>query len=232
MNKALLVVTVVAIVLLVPDGRSSKGGGIGTRCVAQTTDPPPGCTNADCPPDPGCTNADCPPDPGCTNADCPPDPGCTNADCPPDPGCTNADCPPPEPTGDCCCVGDNQPGDIRVCCCRSGSGETVNCRQSLVLETGYPHEWHQTLAEVTLDGRRPKGCDTLLKKFCDPPDKEVCRKEKGKMHCKKMVKAVCEVLDKACRYRFCGPNWFPYEEPAPDLASCGWWNRIHPCRFK
>ena len=188
----------------------------------------PGCTNGDCPPDPGCTNGDCPPDPGCTNGDCPPDPGCTNGDCPPDPGCTNGDCPPEEPPVDCCCVGSNLPGTTRVCCCRSSDLDTVNCRDSSVLNTGLP-EFHQTNADVTMDGFRPRRCDGLLHTFCNPPVEEVCKWRFGRRICERVVKRVCAALDQVCQYNFCGPNWFPYDAPTPDQAGCEWWDQIREC---
>lgn len=175
---------------------------------AQTGDPPD-CTNGDCPPPP----------PDCTNGDCPPPP----------PDCTNGDCPPPDPSEVCCCVGENQPGDVRVCCCRSEGLSTVRCRQSLVLDYGYPDAWHQTLAEAILDGTRPRSCGILLARFCDPPIEQVCVKAKGKKVCWLAVKTVCRLLDKQCQYRFCGPDWFPYGEAAPDPARCEWWSRIRPC---
>lgn len=196
-------VLVAALLAFAGSGSEWGGGGVS---LAQTSDPPPSCTNGDCSP-----------------------PSCTNGDCTP-PECTNGDCPPPE-ARDCCCVGDNQPGDIRVCCCRSTTTlATVTCRESLVLETGYPDNWHQTLAQETLDGKRPKSCDTL-ESFCNRPVKEVCAKQKGK-NCPALVMAVCRIAEKVCLYRYCGPEWFPYAEPAPDLASCEWWNQIHACRFR
>jgi hypothetical protein len=107
----------------------------------------------------------------------------------------------------------------------------MTCRQSLVLDYGYPDNWHQTLAEVTLDGRRPRSCNALLENYCYPPVEEVCAQKKGK-GCPKVVEALCNVLDRVCRFRFCGPEWFPYDEPAPDLAGCEWWDQIYRCRFR
>ena len=181
--------------------------------------------------DPDCTNGDCPPPPpDCTNADCPPPPpDCTNADCPPDPGCTNADCPPGEPPTDCCCVGSNLPGTTRVCCCRSDDFDTVNCRESLVLSTDQP-EFHSTTAEVSLEGFRPRRCDVLLQRFCDPPAEEVCTRRRGQRVCEKVVKRACVTLNRVCQYRFCGPDWFPYDEPAPVKTGCEWWDQIRECR--
>src|SRR4030042_5041748 len=165
----------------------------------------------------------------CTNGDCPPPPpDCTNGDCPPPPpDCTNGDCP-QEPPVDCCCVGSNLPDTTRVCCCPSTDFETVNCRESLVLSAGYP-EFHSTIADVTLDGFRPRACGELLKKFCDPPVEDVCTTKKGKKVCKKVVKHICVLLEQICQYRFCGPDWFPYDEPAPDKAGCEWWTHIRDC---
>ena len=175
-------------------------------CLAQTT-PPPDCTNGDCPPPP----------PDCTNGDCPPPP----------PDCTNGDCP-EEPPVDCCCVGSNLPDTTRVCCCLSADLDTVNCRESLVLDTGYP-EFHATIVDETLDGFRPRNCGVLLQRFCNPPVEEVCTRKKGQRTCEKVVKRVCATLDQACQYRFCGPEWFPYDEPTPDKDGCGWWDQIRKC---
>ena len=122
-------------------------------CLAQTTDPP-----------------------SCTNGDCSGPPTCTNGDCAP-PGCTNGDCEPGDPS-DCCCVGSNLPGTLRVCCCRNAGLDTLQCRLSQVLDTEDP-EFHITLAEETLDGFRPRNCDALLQRFCNPPVEEVCTRKKG-----------------------------------------------------
>lgn len=187
-----------------------RDGGLGINPAAAQT--PPDCTNGDCPPPP----------PDCTNGDCPPPP----------PDCTNGDCPPPEPTDDCCCVGDNQPGDNRVCCCPNDSRDAMTCRLSLVLATGYPDEWHQTLAQESLEGKRPRGCDILMAKYCDPPEEEVCSWQRGKRVCQRILKAQCKILDQVCAYRFCGPTWFPFDAPAPDKAGCGWWDQIYHCRQK
>jgi hypothetical protein len=207
--KTFLAALIVVAVLFGFGGWAFEDAGIGI--AAAQTGPPPDCSNGDCPPPP----------PDCSNGDCPPPP----------PDCSNGDCPPPEPGESCCCVGDNQPGDIRVCCCRSGTLDTMTCRQSLVLDYGYPDNWHQTLAEVTLDGRRPRSCNALLENYCYPPVEEVCAQKKGK-GCPKVVEALCNVLDRVCRFRFCGPEWFPYDEPAPDLAGCEWWDQIYRCRFR
>jgi len=159
------------------------------------------------------------------------DPGCTNGDCPKeDPGCTNGDCPPEEPSPDCCCVGSNLPGTTRVCCCRSIDLDTVNCRESLVIDTDSP-EFHSTIADVTMAGFRPKKCDILLQNFCNPPVEEVCKWRFGQRICEKVIKRVCATLDQICRYNFCGPNWFPYDAPAPDQTGCGWWDQIRECPF-
>lgn len=183
------------------------GFGIGaTGIAAAQTGPPPGCTNGDCAP-----------------------PDCSNGDCAP-PGCTNGDCEPPEP-GKCCCVGENQPGDVRVCCCRSADLASMTCRESLVLDTGYPDNWHQTLAQETLDGQRPRACTGLLAKYCDRPVAEVCAGQKVKA-CPKVVAALCRALDRVCLYRFCGPGWFPYDEPTPDRVGCEWWDQIRACKLK
>lgn len=179
-------------------------GGWTGASLAQTGGPPPSCTNGDCAP------------PTCTDGDCAP-PECTNGDCEPF-------------LGDCCCVGENQPGDIRVCCCRTESRAAVTCRESLVLETGYPYEWHQVLAQETLDGKRPQSCDMLMQRFCGRPVAEVCARQRGAA-CPRLVKGICKVFDKVCVYRYCGPNWFPYSAPAPDLASCAWWDQIQACRL-
>lgn len=169
--------------------------------------------------------------PTCTNGDCPPPPpDCTNGDCPPPPpDCSNGDCPPPEGTDACCCVGDNQPGDIRVCCCPNETLDGMTCRQSLVLDTGYPDNWHQVIAQESLEGKRPRFCDLLMPRLCDPPEQMVCTLHFGQQICMKVVKAQCKVLQRLCLYRFCGPEWFPFEAPTPDKASCGWWERIDPC---
>jgi hypothetical protein len=166
--------------------------------------------------------------PGCSNGDCPPPPPCSNGDCPPPPTCTNGDCPPEEPV-DCCCVGSNVEGTTRVCCCRSTDLDTVNCRDSQVVPPDESGEFHLTIAEATMDGFRPAGCDALLQKFCDPPVEEVCTRKRGLKVCEKVVKRICQFLDQVCQYRFCGPNWFPYDEPAPDTAGCEWWAQIRDC---
>jgi hypothetical protein len=187
-------------------------------CIAQTT--PPDCTNGDCPPPP----------PDCTNGDCPPPPpDCTNGDCPPPPpDCTNGDCP-PEPPVDCCCVGSNLPDTTRVCCCRSADLDTVQCRESLVLDIADP-EFHITLVDETLEGLRPRSCDPLLQRFCNPPVEEVCKWKRGQRICEKVINRVCTALDQVCQYRFCGPEWFPFDEPAPDKDGCGWWDQIRECQ--
>ena len=174
-------------------------------CHAQTTDPP-----------------------SCTNGDCSGPPSCTNGDCAP-PSCTNGDCTPDYSLADCCCVGSNLPGTIRTCCCRSADLDTVQCRESLVLDTGLP-EFHTTLVDETLDGFRPRNCDALLQRFCNPPVEEVCTRKKGQRTCEKVVKRVCAVLDQSCQYRFCGPGWFPFDEPTPAKDGCGWWDQILECR--
>jgi hypothetical protein len=167
--------------------------------------------------------------PICSNGDCPPIPSCSNGDCPPIPSCSNGDCP-EEPPTDCCCVGSNVPGTTRVCCCRSADLDTVNCRDSLVLDNGDPNNFHLTIAEATLDGFRPERCDTLLKTLCDPPVEEVCTWRLGRRVCERVVKRICAALDQVCQYNFCGPtNWFPYDAAAPDLASCEWWDHIREC---
>ena len=168
--------------------------------------------------------------PSCTNGDCSGPPSCTNGDCSP-PDCTNGDCGSDEPPTDCCCVGSNLPGTIRVCCCRSADLDTVQCRESLVLDTDET-EFHITLVDETLDGFRPRNCDALLQRFCNPPVEEVCTRKKGQRTCEKVVKRVCAALDQACQYRFCGPVWFPYDEPTPDKDGCGWWDQILECPIK
>lgn len=163
--------------------------------------------------------------PTCTNGDCYGPPVCTNGDCGP-PSCTNGDC------GDltnCCCLGPNTEGTVRVCCCPSPNLDGMTCRQSLVLGTGFPDDWHQTLVQETLEGKRIKGCEVQLKKFCDPPVEDVCTIRRGRRVCAKVVKKVCSMLTNVCAYRYCGPSWFPFDEPAPDLEGCEWWNRIHDC---
>jgi hypothetical protein len=166
--------------------------------------------------------------PTCSNGDCPPPPACSNGDCPPPPTCSNGDCP-EEPPIDCCCVGSNLPGSTtRVCCCRSVDLDTVNCRESEVLNTTNP-EFHSTIAEVTMDGFRPEKCNVLLQKYCDPPVEEVCTRRYGKRICERVVKRVCTLLDQVCQYNFCGPDWFPYDEPTPDMAGCEWWDQIREC---
>jgi hypothetical protein len=162
--------------------------------------------------------------PTCTNGDCYGPPVCTNGDCGP-PSCTNGDC---GDLTDCCCIGPNTPGTTRVCCCPSPTLDGMTCRLSLVLDTP-PPEFHQTLAQETLSGTRPKGCDVLMTKICNPPEEEVCTKKKGKKVCVKVVKGVCKLLDQICAYKYCGPSWFPFDEPAPDLPTCAWWNKIHDC---
>jgi hypothetical protein len=198
-------------------------------CFADAITDVPDCTNGDCPPPPNCTNGDCPPPPDCTNGDCPPPPpDCTNGDCPPPPNCTNGDCPPEDPPADCCCVGSNLPGTTRICCCRSTDLDTVTCRKSLVLSTDLP-EFHNTIDDITMDGFRPRSCDSLLQKFCNPRVETVCTKKKGKRICEKVVKRICVALEHACQYRFCGPDWFPFEEPTPDKEGCAWWTQIREC---
>lgn len=213
MKPALPTLLLVAALSILATGATTAGG------MARAADTPPDCTNGDCPPPP----------PDCTNGDCPPPPDCTNGDCPPPPQCTNGDCPPSEPS-DCCCVGENRPGDIRFCCCPSGDLSTLTCRESLVLPTGYPDNWHQTLAQESLDGERPRSCASLVR-FCDRPVEQICAKQKSKA-CPKIVQAACKMIDSMCAYRFCGPAWFPYAEPAPEPASCSWWDRIHRCKGK
>ncbi len=105
----------------------------------------------------------------------------------------------------------------------------VESSKSLVLSTGYPDEFHTTIDDVTMDGFQPGNCDALLLKFCDPPVEEVCANRKWQINCEKGVKRVCAVLDRLCQYRFCGPVWFPYDEPAPDKAGCEWWDHIRKC---
>ena len=95
--------------------------------------------------------------PTCTNGDCYGPPVCTNGDCGP-PSCTNGDC--GDLTG-CCCVGPNTPGTNRVCCCPSSNLDGITCRLSLVLDTSSP-EFHYTLAQETISGTRPEGCDLLM----------------------------------------------------------------------
>jgi len=73
--------------------------------------------------------------------------------------CTNGDC---GELTDCGCLGPNMEGTVRVCCCPSPNLDGMTCRQSLVLGTGFPDNWHQTVAQETLDGERPKGCEGLL----------------------------------------------------------------------
>ena len=167
--------------------------------------------------------------PSCTNGDCSGPPSCTNGDCSP-PSCTNGDCTTYEPTTDCC-VGSNLPGTIRVCCCRSTDHDTLQCRESLVLDTDDP-EFHITLVDETLIGFRAKSCGTLLGRFCNPPVEEVCKWKRGQRICEKVVKRVCTALDQVCQYNFCGPNWFPYDEPTPDKAGCEWWDQIRECPGK
>lgn len=164
--------------------------------------------------------------PTCTNGDCYGPPVCTNGDCGP-PSCTNGDC------GDlagCCCIGPNTPGTNRVCCCPSPNLDGITCRLSLVLDTDdYPDEWHLVLSQETLNGMRPRSCDILLARLCDPPEAEVCSNQSGKRVCTKMVKGICRVLETICVYRYCGPTWFPFDEPTPDKDGCDWWDRIYPC---
>jgi hypothetical protein len=164
--------------------------------------------------------------PGCTNGDCSGPPSCSNGDCSP-PGCTNGDCEPGDPS-DCCCVGSNLPGTTRVCCCPTADLDALQCRLSQVLDTDDP-EFHVTLAQETLDGFRTRNCDALLQRFCNPPVEEVCTKKKGQKTCEKVVKRVCSALDQACQYRFCGPGWFPFDEPTPNKDGCGWWDQIREC---
>ena len=56
------------------------------------------------------------------------------------------------------------------------------------------------------------------------------RGRRGRRSCEKVVKRVCAVLDQACQYRFCGPGWFPFDEPTPAKDGCGWWDQIRECR--
>lgn len=163
--------------------------------------------------------------PTCTNGDCSGPPVCTNGDCGP-PSCSNGDC---GDLANCCCLGPNTEGTTRVCCCPSPSYDGLTCRLSLVLGTGFPDEWHQTLSQETLPGKRPEACDFLLDKLCDSPVEEVCTMQKRKKVCKKVVKKVCARLAVVCAYRYCGPSWFPFDEPAPDLAGCEWWDNVREC---
>jgi hypothetical protein len=163
--------------------------------------------------------------PTCTNGDCSGPPVCTNGDCGP-PSCTNGDC------GDlvnCCCVGPNTVGTMRVCCCPSPNLDGMTCRASVVLDTGFPDNWHQTVAQEVLEGTRPRGCEVLTTKLCDPPVEQVCAKPKGKKTCKVVVRGICRKVDQICQYRYCGPSWFPFDEPAPELAGCEWWHDIRDC---
>jgi len=227
MKQVLLVVVVLGTALLAVGGCGmAEDEGIGVTRAAETVSPPD-CTNGDCNPPPDCTNGDCTPPPDCTNGDCTPPPDCTNGDCNPPPDCTNGDC--GVDLAACCCQGPNTPGTIRVCCCPSDDLSGMTCRESLVLSTGYPNNWHQTLDLVTLTGKRPKACDALLAKFCSPPEEEICTKAKGKKICTRVVKAVCKTLERVCQYRYCGPEWFPYGEAAPDKDGCEWWNKIQLC---
>jgi len=164
--------------------------------------------------------------PTCTNGDCYGPPVCTNGDCGP-PSCTNGDC---GDLANCCCVGPNTVGTIRVCCCPSPNLDGMTCRESLVLDTGYPDDWHQTLVQEVLEGIPPRGCDVLRTKLCNPPLEEVCTKAKGKTACRKVVKGICRALDRVCQCKYCGPSWFPFDAPAPDLAGCEWWDNIRECR--
>lgn len=165
--------------------------------------------------------------PSCTNGDCSGPPSCTNGDCTP-PSCTNGDCTPDYSLSDCCCVGSNLPGTIRTCCCRSADLDTLQCRQSLVLDTNEP-EFHMTLVDETLNGFRPRNCDTLLQRFCIPPVEEVCTWKRGKRTCETVVKRICTALDQVCQYHFCGPVWFPFDEPTPNKEGCKWWDNIREC---
>jgi hypothetical protein len=45
----------------------------------------------------------------------------------------------------------------------------------------------------------------------------------------KVVKRICSALDLVCQYRFCGPGWFPFDEPTPEKDGCGWWDQIREC---
>ena len=114
--------------------------------------------------------------PTCTNGDCYGPPVCTNGDCGP-PSCTNGDC---GDLTDCCCLGPNTEGTVRVCCCPSPNLDGLTCRQSLVRGTGLPDNWHQTLVQETLEGERIKGCEVQLKKFCDPPVGALARCGRGR----------------------------------------------------
>ena len=163
--------------------------------------------------------------PTCTNGDCSGPPVCTNGDCGP-PSCTNGDC---GELANCCCLGPNTEGTIRVCCCPSPNLDGMTCRESLVLGTGFPDNWHETLVQETLEGKRPEACDRLLEKFCDPPVENVCAMQKGKKVCKKVLKKFCSTLTNVCAYRYCGPTWFPFDEPTPDMAGCEWWNKVRDC---
>ncbi len=162
--------------------------------------------------------------PTCTNGDCTP-PTCTNGDCSP-PECTNGDCTPAQ--RDCCCVGSNLPGTIRVCCCRSADLAAVNCRESLVLDTADP-EFHQTLVDETIEGLRPRNCDALLAQYCNPPIEEICVRRLGRRICERIITRICLRIEEACQYQYCGPEWFPYSEPTPDKVGCEWWDQIVQC---
>jgi hypothetical protein len=162
--------------------------------------------------------------PTCTNGDCYGPPVCTNGDCGP-PSCTNGDC---GDLSDCCCIGPNTPGTNRVCCCPSPNLDGITCRLSVVLDTPSP-EFHYTLAQETISGTRPENCDALLARYCDRPVEEICVRRLGRRICERVVKRVCVALDKVCQYRFCGPDWFPYDQPAPDSAECEWWDQIRDC---
>lgn len=163
--------------------------------------------------------------PTCTNGDCSGPPVCSNGDCAP-PTCTNGDCTPDQ--HNCCCVGSNLPGTIRVCCCRSDNLAAINCRESLVLNTE-ESEFHQTLVDETLGGWRPEKCDALLDRYCNPPVEEICVGRLGRRICERFVKRNCIRLEQVCQYRYCGPEWFPYSKPTPDKDGCEWWDKIVQC---
>lgn len=45
------------------------------------------------------------------------------------------------------------------------------------------------------------------------------------------MRGICRTVDQICRYRYCGPSWFPCDAPAPSLAGCEWWHDVRDCRF-
>jgi len=78
----------------------------------------------------------------------------------------------------------------------------------------------------------PKLCGALRKDICHrKPWKSECKKDKAEAGCTKIVKQICENLEKkACRPWFCAPDWFPFDQELPSDTVCeSWWDQILDC---